>query len=239
MNISNNIILIFIIFVIITFIFINYSTVIDNHIEPFQISHTSTNQPSSHQSSHKSSHESLHQPSYEQSISESISESISLPILSEDATNTLPLNPIKNKYIYNKPYDINPKSLNISNSVQYPNSDDIIKYDMIKCDKKSSLSSWSPYKNVVYSDKDIVNVSECGPKGALINDKEWNPDEFYKKYQEYVKTYFEDPMTRGYNVGDFSNYAGLYNIGKISLKKTVEYAKPDGYIFNGSASYLR
>lgn len=61
----------------------------------------------------------------------------------------------------------------------------------------------------------------------------------YKKYQQYVKTYLEDPIIRGANVNDYDNLSNIENIGRIDLSNGEIQPRPAGYIFQTSPAYNR
>lgn len=61
----------------------------------------------------------------------------------------------------------------------------------------------------------------------------------YRKRQQYVKSYLEDPVVRGYNVDGYGSVASLKEIGRIQLNKMNEYPKPSGYIFDNSPAFNR
>lgn len=61
----------------------------------------------------------------------------------------------------------------------------------------------------------------------------------YKKYQQYVKTYLEDPIIRGANVNDYDNLSNIENIGRIDLSNGEIQPRPAGYVFQTSPAYNR
>lgn len=61
----------------------------------------------------------------------------------------------------------------------------------------------------------------------------------YRKYQQYVKTYLEDPVIRGSNVNDYDNLSNISDIGQIDLKNAEPFPRPEGYIFHTSPAYNR
>ncbi len=73
-----------------------------------------------------------------------------------------------------------------------------------------------------------------------INEDDFDPNIWYKKFQVKVPTYLEDPETRGYNLNSFGNFGNINSVGKISL--TDNYYKnprPSGTLFNNSVTNLR
>jgi hypothetical protein len=92
------------------------------------------------------------------------------------------------------------------------------------------LSNTDDYETV-YTPSDFADIND-------IHDDE-NMLENYRKKQQYVKSYLEDPVVRGYNVDGFESSAAFDQIGKIPLDKIVNNPKPFGYIFDSSPIYTR
>jgi hypothetical protein len=98
------------------------------------------------------------------------------------------------------------------------------------------------YADNMYGD---IGTNELSPRDTFgllnndeINNPEWDPNTWYKNYQTIVKTYLEDPKTRGYNISTYNNYGNIYDIGNIDLKKNTE-PKGIDYIFKDSIIYNR
>lgn len=64
-------------------------------------------------------------------------------------------------------------------------------------------------------------------------------NERWRSQLTYVKSYLEDPQTRGSNLNSYDNYGNLSDIGNIPLNNTFKYPKPSGYIFESSVVYNR
>lgn len=54
----------------------------------------------------------------------------------------------------------------------------------------------------------------------------------YKKHQQYIKTYLEDPLMIGSNVNDYDSFSNIENIGRLDLTNGEIQPKPSGYVFN-------
>lgn len=84
------------------------------------------------------------------------------------------------------------------------------------------------YKNNSYrriSGNDNGNVEGCPYIDDDMNSIDYG--EYYKSKISIVKSYFEDPRLRGYNILESDNYSGINEIGRIDLTKKSQH--PGGY----------
>lgn len=160
------------------------------------------------------------------------------------ATGPIQKNTDEIKTIENKVNDIKvnndtkPVIPNTVKQVEYPDSDDMIEYGDYQCYRKPTQTQQIIHPLDVK--KEIKTYYEHHmQKDASINDEEWDPNKYYKRYQHHVNTYLEDPKTRGYNVTYYDQYGGLSNIGRIKLDKPDGRPKPVGYLFENSPSFIR
>ena len=122
-----------------------------------------------------------------------------------------------------------------SQNVQYPNEDDIFSLDdsRVRIEPPKSCGCGIPQSqpNTVCGctnpeDKKLYNL----PPESKSSHQEFDPSMHYRQHQEYVKTYLEDPRTRGYNIND--TYAPVSSIGVDKDEPIIRYPKPNGFIFN-------
>jgi hypothetical protein len=103
-------------------------------------------------------------------------------------------------------------------------------------DKQSKLLDKIPYINKIthskYDDSIIEHKNENievyfkelrasnDTKIAQDNDIDYN--EYYKDKVKYIKSYLEDPATRGYNIYESEQFSKLLDIGNIKVNDKVE-----------------
>jgi hypothetical protein len=88
------------------------------------------------------------------------------------------------------------------------------------------------YNYPLCSDNSCDNIlSDSGSEDYVVNE--------YRKYQQYVQAYLEDPIIRGSNVNDYDNLSNIDNIGKIDLSNGELQPRPAGYVFQTSPAYNR
>jgi hypothetical protein len=147
-------------------------------------------------------------------------------------------------------------------SVKFPDADNVVPYgDYIPKPKqeellvdKNGFQSLSTNKcNASLRDKRIdavgymmknrygvnSNNNGCNYLHDDIDELNFDPNTYYKKFQTYVERHLEDPKMRGYNVGAFDSYGGLRNIGRINLTSDIKYPKPVGYVFENTPTYTK
>jgi hypothetical protein len=129
----------------------------------------------------------------------------------------------KVKYIINADTSIKPTN---ELNVKFPTEENIIK-DEDKPEKKSECGCGvkNENKKLTYD----FNKSEKQYNDKDINELNFDPYIHYRQHQEYVKTYLEDPKTRGYNMDDM--YADAMDIGVDKKEELISYPKPSGYTF--------
>jgi len=124
-------------------------------------------------------------------------------------------------------------------NVKYPDENNVVNIDnpnLPKQEEKKQCGCGYP---------DSIQTQECGCTNphnrklydftdktdeAKITENSFDPYEYYRRHQEYIQTFMEDPMTRGANIND--NYAPVSSIGMQKNEKINTYPKPDGFIFN-------
>lgn len=95
----------------------------------------------------------------------------------------------------------------------FDNSENINNFTYPICDNKL-------YTDILYDTRSSDNV---------VDD--------YRNLQQYVKSYLEDPIMRGYNVNDYDDSATLLNIGKINITNGEKQPKAVGFVFDTSPAY--
>lgn len=72
-----------------------------------------------------------------------------------------------------------------------------------------------------------------------LNESEIDPYKHYRKYQQYVKAFLNDPVLKSGNIEEYYNSADISQIGNILLdNKNKEDPKPNGYIFSDSPANI-
>ena len=84
----------------------------------------------------------------------------------------------------------------------------------------------------------ICNQNKSDPDNITNSLDEIDIADIYRKNQVFIKSYLEDPIVRGGNIGEFEEYAGLSDIGLLSLENK-SHPKPSHYIFNTSPVFSR
>ena len=112
------------------------------------------------------------------------------------------------------------------------------------CNKSLLTNKINAYGQMIWNSRGIneFNYPMCSDCCDNILSDDRSEDcvvKDYKKYQQYVKTYLEDPIIRGANVNDYDNLSDLSNIGKINLSNGEQQPRPAGYIFKTSPAYER
>lgn len=112
------------------------------------------------------------------------------------------------------------------------------------CNKSIVTNKINAYGQMYWNSRELNNqtfpmcsnccdniLSDDRTEDCVVND--------YKKYQQFVKTYLEDPVIRGANVNDYDNLSDISNVGKIDLLNGETQPKPIGFVFNTSPAYNR
>jgi hypothetical protein len=132
----------------------------------------------------------------------------------------------KVKYIVNADTSIKPTN---ELNVKFPDEENIInKVDKVdKTEKKSECGCGvkNENKKLTYD----FSKSEKKYNDQEINELNFDPYIHYRQHQEYVKTYLEDPKTRGYNMDDM--YADAMDMGVEKKEEPISYPQPSGYTF--------
>jgi hypothetical protein len=128
----------------------------------------------------------------------------------------------------------------VENQVKFPLYDNILRYnDMKKCNINDNIELQKSdnieliHNNHTYRIlKDNIQL----PLEACVysygnNNEDFDYGEFYRKKIVIHKSYLEDPKTRGHNLHDFDQYAGIYEIGRIPIEKNVKHPVPYRYAF--------
>ena len=111
------------------------------------------------------------------------------------------------------------------------------------CNKSIYEQKLDAYGNMFYNSRNIKNPTYpiCDDVTYIdpINDSRVDIDVVneYKNKQQYVKTYLEDPIIRGYNVNDYDHSIKMNGLGKINLENGEKKPKPMGFIFETSPAY--
>lgn len=126
--------------------------------------------------------------------------------------------------------------------------DTTVKQTQQFCNKHTPFSKMTPYGRMFENSTGIndhvyplcvANSNDLG--GNIISDdgsEDYVVNE-YRKYQQYVKTYLEDPVIRGYNINNYDNSTNLLGVGKIELMNGETQPKPSGFVFQTSPAYIR
>jgi hypothetical protein len=133
---------------------------------------------------------------------------------------------------------IDTKNKKTSENVQYPDHDNIVRYGQYTCkketDKKDKIEPAKPPADMNVCKNEFIynnnsyrrisgtqNVENCNYVNDDMNDIDYG--EYYRSKISVVKSYFEDPKLRGYNVLTSDNYAGINEIGQIDLTKKSQH----------------
>ena len=125
-----------------------------------------------------------------------------------------------------------------SKNVQYPNEDDLLQGQPQVC-KNESLNQQrvDAYQYLSQNAQNVTNFPVCNNN---VNDKPVDIADDFRKRQVFVRTAFEDPVVRGYNLDQFDDNTAIAGIGNIPLTNKTQFdPKPMGYIFENSPAYLR
>jgi len=121
------------------------------------------------------------------------------------------------------------------NIVSYP--DNTSNYNDFICMKKEEFDKINiPASYKIYDPNEIKNHNKRIVKLILENDNydqddEYDSLEYFLKNRQFIPTSFEDGATKGYNIGEYNDYGGLNDIGKIKLGKTLyKNPKPSNFI---------
>lgn len=150
----------------------------------------------------------------------------------------------------NKNYDISINDKENFENVAYPSSDNILRYnDVKKCGiyekpeipivkslaekTENSCQNETIYNNHTYR---ILKDNKQLPLESCVysygnNSGDFDYGKFYRNKIVIHKSYLEDPKTRGHNLHDFDQYAGIYEIGRIPIEKNVKHPVPYRYAF--------
>jgi hypothetical protein len=115
--------------------------------------------------------------------------------------------------------------------IEFPDDDDIVNYNG---KAHFNIESFPILPNEKFKPDD----NNCN-NDNINDDYDINMTEIYKQKQMYVKSYFEDPTVRSYNIDTYENMSPIANTGLIKLDKDVNFPKPNGYIFKSSPVYNR
>jgi hypothetical protein len=128
--------------------------------------------------------------------------------------------------------------------VKFPDADKTLDYDEHVCPIKKNMkyqlnktktSPWpsctDPKQIKAYNLKKVKDILDKEP---YDDDEEYDTLQYFLKMRQFVPTSFEDGVTRGGNIGEYGNYGGLDDIGKILIgKDNFDFAKPKNYMFSG------
>lgn len=140
---------------------------------------------------------------------------------------------------------INEESLKYLQEVQNIKTPNVEHKNVMNCNKSLLNNKINAYESLIINSRGINNhkypmcstndyeniLSDDGSDDHIVNE--------YKKYQQYVKTYLEDPIIRGSNVNDYDNLSNIENIGKINLSNGEIQPKPLGFVFSTSPAYIK
>jgi len=108
------------------------------------------------------------------------------------------------------------------------------------CNKSLNDQRKNAYQYLITSNSQADTLPICGSAeyhDIISGDSDDDLSEYHRQYEHYIKSYLEDPIMRGYNIGEYNVNAGLDQIGNIKLTKDYKNPKPSGYIFNSSPIY--
>ncbi len=66
-----------------------------------------------------------------------------------------------------------------------------------------------------------------------------DPMLFYKEKYKPIPLVMDDPTFRGFNVGEYSNHANIWDVGRINLKQDIEYPVPSNFTFKTSPAFRK
>lgn len=66
-----------------------------------------------------------------------------------------------------------------------------------------------------------------------------DPMLFYKEKYKPIPLVMDDPTFRGFNVGEYSNHANIWDVGRINLKSDIEYPVPSNFTFKTSPAFRK
>jgi hypothetical protein len=101
-----------------------------------------------------------------------------------------------------------------------------------KEDKKYYINEIKPDEDFELYFKQIQEENDKMVDKTLGNDTDYDVLNHYKSNLNLVKTYLEDPITRGSNIYDSEQYSKLLEIGNIKLDNGVKLPHPDKWSIN-------
>jgi len=108
------------------------------------------------------------------------------------------------------------------------------------CNKSLNDQRKNAYQYLITNNSQADTLPICGSAeyhDIISGDSDDDLSEYHRQYEHYIKSYLEDPIMRGYNIGEYNVNASLDQIGNIKLTKDYKNPKPSGYIFNSSPIY--
>ena len=101
-----------------------------------------------------------------------------------------------------------------------------------KNDKKYYVNEIKPDEDFEMYFKQIQEENDKTVNNTLIDDTEYDILNHYKSNLNIVKTYLEDPITRGFNIYNSEQYSKLLEIGNIKLDNGIELPHPTHWSIN-------
>lgn len=131
------------------------------------------------------------------------------------------------------------------NILENPDESDVIEYEQYNCKKKKIKQNYPVATKQFYQEENTQKndiLASCpsnlnkteGNKNlkpfGICQERQTDGQNYYKIYRAYPAS-LQDTKLRGYNISNFSNSAGIYEIGKINLNNNNKFAKPNNYLF--------
>lgn len=101
-----------------------------------------------------------------------------------------------------------------------------------KSDKKYYLNEIKPDEDFENYFKQLQEENDKTVNNTLNEDTDYDILNHYKAHLNIVKTYLEDPVTRGSNIYESEQYSKLLEIGNIKLDNGVKLPHPSDWSIN-------
>ncbi len=101
-----------------------------------------------------------------------------------------------------------------------------------KSDKKYYVNEIKPDEDFENYFKQLQEDNDKKVKNTLNDDTDYDILNHYKSNLNIVKTYLEDPITRGSNIYESEQYSKLLEIGNIKLDNGVKLPHPSDWSIN-------
>jgi hypothetical protein len=101
-----------------------------------------------------------------------------------------------------------------------------------KNEKKYYVNEIKPDEDFENYFKELQDENDKTVNNTLKDDTDYDILNHYKTNLNIVKTYLEDPVTRGSNIYDSEQYSKLLDVGNIILDNGVKLPHPDQWSIN-------